>query len=287
VPSFHTSDDHTIAYSSLGRGPGHVFFLHGWGGAGSGHSWKWLLPHLDLTGLHAVVIDLRGHGKSRGAAAGFTTERFGRDMFELADHLGIEAFVVVAYSMSGRWAQWMACVEPNRVAGQVLVAPVPASDLPLTDEILGGWLAAIGTRPTFAAFANGFTKEPLAPDMLDAYFHDVSTTSPAALTGTFNMCRTGGFAEKLAASRTPTLVLAGAHDPLLSVDYLREAVAARISGARLVELDCGHEVPLERPREAAALIEAFVAGLGSDSERARLQGAGRIVTSEAEGVRQR
>jgi 3-oxoadipate enol-lactonase len=287
MPSFHTSDDHTIAYSSLGKGPGHLFFLHGWGGAGSGHSWKWLLPHLDLTGLHAVVVDLRGHGQSRGDATGFTTERFGRDMFELADHLGIEAFVLVGYSMSGRWAQWMACVEPNRVAGQILVAPVPASDLPLTDEILSGWLGAIGARLTFAPFANGFTKEPLAPDIIDAYFHDVSTTSPAALTGTFNMCRTGAFVEKLAASRTPTLVLAGTHDPILSVDYLREAVADRISGARLVELDCGHEIPLERPREAAALIEAFVAGSGSRSGRAELQGAGRIVTSEPEGVRQR
>ena len=285
MPSFHTSDDQIIAYSSLGSGPRHLFLLHGWGGAGSGHSWKWFLPHLDLTGLHVVVVDLRGHGRSQGPATGFTTERFGRDMFELADHLSIDALVVVGYSMSGRWAQWMACAEPDRVAGQILVAPAPASDLPLTDEILSGWLAAIRTRSTFEPFANGFTKEPLGPDMIDAYFHDVSTTSEAALAGTFNMCRTGGFAEKLAASRTPTLVLAGTHDPLLSVDYVREAVADRLRGARLVELECGHEIPLEKPRETAALIEAFVAGVGNGSGRQVSQGPDRIVTTEAERFR--
>jgi pimeloyl-ACP methyl ester carboxylesterase len=99
------------------------------------------------------------------------------------------------------------------------------------------------------------------------------------------MCRTGAFVDQLAASRTPTLVLAGTHDPMLSVDYVREAIADRIRGARLVELDCGHEIPLERPREAAALIEAFVAGVGSGSGRAGWEGAGPIVTIEAGGVR--
>ena len=33
-------------------------------------------------------------------------------------------------------------------------------------------------------------------------------------------------------------------------------------GGYMVILDCGHEIPLERPRELAALIEAFLAGLG-------------------------
>jgi hypothetical protein len=26
-------------------------------------------------------------------------------------------------------------------------------------------------------------------------------------------------------------------------------------------VDCGHEIPLERPRELAAIVEAFLAGL--------------------------
>jgi pimeloyl-ACP methyl ester carboxylesterase len=40
---------------------------------------------------------------------------------------------------------------------------------------------------------------------------------------------------------------------------------SHIKGARMVILDCGHEIPLERPRELAALIEAFLAGLGERS----------------------
>jgi pimeloyl-ACP methyl ester carboxylesterase len=35
----------------------------------------------------------------------------------------------------------------------------------------------------------------------------------------------------------------------------------QIPGARLAFLDCGHEIPLEKPLEFAAVIEAFIAGL--------------------------
>ena len=42
-------------------------------------------------------------------------------------------------------------------------------------------------------------------------------------------------------------------------DYLRREVVAKIPGARLELLDCGHNVPLEKPAETAALIREFVA----------------------------
>jgi pimeloyl-ACP methyl ester carboxylesterase len=49
---------------------------------------------------------------------------------------------------------------------------------------------------------------------------------------------------------------------MMTPDYLRQEIVQRISGARLVVIDSGHEIPMERPTELAAVIEAFVAGLG-------------------------
>src|SRR5437867_3743765 len=60
MPSVRTTDGVNISYETLGEGPRHVLFMHGWGGAGSGHSWKELLKHLDLTGLRLILVDLRG-----------------------------------------------------------------------------------------------------------------------------------------------------------------------------------------------------------------------------------
>jgi len=52
------------------------------------------------------------------------------------------------------------------------------------------------------------------------------------------------------------------HDPLLSPDILRQAIVGPPPRARLALRDCGHETPLEKPQETAALLEAFLAGLG-------------------------
>lgn len=73
------------------------------------------------------------------------------------------------------------------------------------------------------------------------------------------MCAGPGFAEELSRVPVPTLVIGGRSDPLMSPDYLRQEVAGKIPGARLKLLDCGHNVPLEKPAETAALIVEFLA----------------------------
>src|SRR6266851_7922423 len=104
-----TTDGVSIAYRVIGTGPRTVMFLHGWGGAGSGHSWVDVMRHLDLNGLRALLVDLRGHGRSEETTRGFTIERFSQDLLTVAEAAQADEFVLVAYSMSGKWAQWMSC----------------------------------------------------------------------------------------------------------------------------------------------------------------------------------
>lgn len=70
------------------------------------------------------------------------------------------------------------------------------------------------------------------------------------------------FADRLGQVQAPTIVVGGTHDPIFSPQALQDGVAAPLAGARVALLDCGHEIPLEQPRELAALIEAFLAALG-------------------------
>jgi pimeloyl-ACP methyl ester carboxylesterase len=259
-----TDDGVTIAYQTLGAGPCDLLFMHGWGGAASGHSWTEVIKSLDLTGLRAILVDLRGHGQSEQTTYGFSTERFVQDLLAVADDAQADELVLVAYSMSGKWAQALAAMAPERVAGQVLLGPAPAGELPLTEEIKQDWLqvARSGDLGRFEEWLRPFTKEPLPPELVERYFHDVSHTSQITLGATFDMCRSGSFLDRLPATRAATLVVGGAHDPMLGPSVLREAVMPFLPKGRLVSLDCGHEIPVERPREAAALIEAFLAGLG-------------------------
>jgi len=142
----HTSDGVRIFYRTAGEGERTLLFMHGWGGSGSGSFWTPLLRHLDPENLRFVLVDLRGHGRSEHTRDGFTTERFAEDMFEVADHVGARELIPVGYSMSGRWAQWMACSRPECVVGQVLVGPAPASAMPLTPELADDWVQSVATR---------------------------------------------------------------------------------------------------------------------------------------------
>ena len=83
-----TVDGVAIAYTTVGTGPLAIIALHGWGGAGSGHSWRELVKHIDLTGLRFIAMDLRGHGASDRPEIGFDLDEFGRDVLAVADHAG-------------------------------------------------------------------------------------------------------------------------------------------------------------------------------------------------------
>lgn len=179
MPFARATDNADIYYETIGTGPRDVIFLHGWGGAASGHSWKGLFKYLDVTGLRAILIDLRGHGRSDQTPNGYSTEQFASDVFAVADHANVHKLVVVAFSMSAKWALWMSCTEPRRMSGQVLIAPAPATALPITEEMLQAWITCSQDSTAWTHFIRGFIKQEISPDVLEGYFKDVSTTREA------------------------------------------------------------------------------------------------------------
>jgi non-heme chloroperoxidase len=99
------------------------------------------------------------------------------------------------------------------------------------------------------------------PELMERFGADAATVGRAALEGTLSAATATSFTDRLASIKTPSLVIGGSGDPMFPPDALRVAVVAPLAGARLALVDCGHEVPFEAPRELAALIEAFLAGL--------------------------
>ena len=242
-----------------------LLFMHGWGGAGTGFFWNETLEHLDLTGLRVILADLRGHGELDKATTGFTTEGFAQDMFAVADAAGADQIVLVGYSMSGRWAQWMACTQPERVVGQILIAPVPAADIPFPDEVKDQWLQVARDKnmATFDPWVHQFTKDRLDLSCVQAYFDALTTTPQISLGADLGYVPAGRAVHRPAVG--DPCGHAGhrrSFDPMLPPNVLRPAIVDPIPGARLAALDCGHEIPLEKPQETAALIEAFLAALG-------------------------
>jgi pimeloyl-ACP methyl ester carboxylesterase len=253
------NDGVSINYDVVGKGSSSVILLHGWGGSAA--YWRPLISHLDLTGLQVISLTYRGHGDSDKPAAGYRLDQFAKDVVAVADAAGAKRFVLVGYSMSGKFAQYVAAAYPERTVGLVLVAPVPASDFPIPADVGKAWCDSQSSREVaFQTIVAPFVKIPIPKECTEAFLDDFQKATRVALEQTLVMCSVS-FVDKTRQLHVPTLVLAGIHDPLLTLDLLRDTILSQIVGARMIKLPCNHEIPQEMPDHAAALLEAFLCGI--------------------------
>jgi pimeloyl-ACP methyl ester carboxylesterase len=260
MPFAHADDGTRIAYESHGTGSLKVLLLHGWGGSSS--YWRDLVSHLNLENLHLIAPSYRGHGDSDKPSAGYGLDQFVKDVLVVADTVGAQRFVLVGFSMSGKFAQCIAAVHPERVLGLVLIAPVPASEFPVPPEMAKAWCDTQHDRnAAFNTILAPFTKIPVKRELTELFLDDFGKAARVGLEETLNICGLS-FIEQAKKIRVPTLVLAGSYDPLLTPDMLKSTILAQIAGARIVTLPCGHEIPQEMPEQTAALVEAFLSGTG-------------------------
>jgi non-heme chloroperoxidase len=267
MPAVATDDGASLSYASAGEGPPHLLFMHGW--AGSGRYFDATIEHLDLTRLGTVTYDLRGHRESGPAPGDHTLERIAADALAVADAAGLGEFVLVAFSMSAKFGQYVAASAPDRVAAQILIAGCPTGEIALPRETTDDWLRREGDPVRMTQVPGPYMTRAIDPQALERFGRDAATVGRAALEGTLNAVMTTSFTDRLVAITSPSLVVGGSGDPMFPPDVLRAAVVPPLAGARLALIDCGHEVPIEAPRELAALIEAFLAGLGRPSGHER------------------
>ena len=258
MPLAQTGDGIRIDYEVVGRGPLPIILLHGWGGSAA--FWRDMVSRINLDGLQIIALTYRGHGNSDKATTGYTLDQFANDVLAVADAAAAKRFVLVGFSMSGKFAQYVAAVHPDRVLGLVLIGPVPASEFPVPAEMARAWCDTQADRvAAFNAILAPFTKIPVRRELTELFLDDFQKAARIALERTLEMCAVT-FVDKLKNLRMPTLVLAGSYDPLLTPDVVRGTILAHIRNARMIALPCGHEIPQEQPEQTAALTEGFVAG---------------------------
>jgi 3-oxoadipate enol-lactonase len=100
------------------------------------------------------------------------------------------------------------------------------------------------------------------PEVLERFGQTAAKTPLADLERTMNLLTSVSFADRVSALEMPILVIAGANDVLLPPSLLK-GMADGLKNARLEIINCGHEIPIEKPKELAERIEAFLAGLES------------------------
>src|SRR5262247_4616840 len=96
-----------------------LLWLHG--GMGHGPDWQYIFREPPAS-LRLIAPDLRGHGRSTGAAPPYSFKQSALDMFALLDHLQIDRVKVIGLSGGGITALHMATTQPARVQAMVIVS---------------------------------------------------------------------------------------------------------------------------------------------------------------------
>ena len=253
----HAADDGPALHHLEEGGPGRrVVLVHGL--TQTQAAWEPLAARL-RAGRRLVRVDLPGHGGSAGVRAGFA---------EAAGLLGAcgGRAAYVGYSLGGRLCLRLALDRPELVDALVLLGASPGIANPaeraerrLADEALARGVERDGV----AAFLDRWLAGPLFATLPPsrAGREDRLANTPEGLAAALRLLGAGAQAplwDRLAGLRCPTLLVAGALDAKFAA--LAAEMAAAIGPAAHLELlpGAGHAVHLERPAEAAALLDGFL-----------------------------
>lgn len=173
--------------------------------------------------LDVVRYDARGHGRSgfTDDPGGYGWDQLALDQLALADHLGIDHYVVGGASMGAATALHAAIAAPERIDALVLAIPPTGWETRAaqTDNYtrMADIVAVRGVEPVVAA---GRLIPPPEPFRASEGWHDRSAArlraaDPERLVGVFRGAATADLParEDVATITAPTLILAWSGDP--------------------------------------------------------------------------
>lgn len=250
---------------SLGDEAGRpVVALHGV----KGHGGRWRPLAGRLPGFRFHALDLRGHGSSEWSPP-WSLEQHVADVLVTMDHLSLSRADLVGHSFGAAVAVHLARRAPERVGRLVLLDPA----IGLVPSVAAERAEVERAPRSFADAAAARTARleswpPLADDrIIDDEVAEHLTRGPdgrwrwryapaAVVTAYSEMARP----LVLPPASVPALLVRAARVEVVRPELVAACRTATDADVTVVDMDCFHEVPLERPKEVAELVAGFLTG---------------------------
>lgn len=224
-------------------------------------------PMIDALSRHYQVISfqLRGEDnffalRGRGSLSGLVD-----DLDEFLSWLGLEQPSVLGVSFGGVLALELARRSPWRL-GALMLQGVAARLEPGALQRLAGTVLARYPLPADSPFFNQFFnlffggKQPPGK-LFDFVTRTCWTTDQGVMAHRFRLIETTDFTGHLQSVITPTLLMAGSRDLLVTPRGLA-TLAQELPEARAVQLgECGHLAAVTHPERVALEVRSFLRGL--------------------------
>jgi 3-oxoadipate enol-lactonase len=218
-----------------------------------------------LSGSFRVLrYENRGHGGSPGPQGPYSIAALGEDVLALLDRLGVRRFSFCGLSIGGTIGMWIGVNAADRLE-RLMLCCTSACFAPSEQWTQRAVLVrAEGLAPLVeATMERWFTPElhRSRPETVDRMRETFLSTEPEGYASCCEALAGFDMRGELGAIRAPTLVIAGAEDPVVTPEDAR-AIQAEIAGSRLQTISEARHLPaVERPAELnSALLDHLAAG---------------------------
>ncbi|MGH9089907.1 MAG: 3-oxoadipate enol-lactonase [Acidimicrobiales bacterium] len=213
--------------------------------------------------FRVLRFELPGHGGSPAPPGPYTIAGLAGSVLALVDELGVDRFSYCGVSIGGMLGMWLAAHRPGRVDRLVLAATAPVLGPP------EAWTERVAT---VRREGTGVLVSTLLERWLPGPYREAHPEVVAGVSAMIEGCDDEGYAgcceavagmdqrPDLASIQAPTLVVAGAEDPVTPPAACLE-LAQAVPGAGLTCLPgAAHLANLPHPARFADLVVDHVAG---------------------------
>ena len=277
VSGWTTIDGARIHYLAAGEAGPPVVLLHGGGLDSASLTYRYTIGPVSQS--HRVFApDLPGYGESDNPGVEFSMEYYLGFLGRFMDALGIEEAALGGISMGGGIVLGFALDNPERVEKLVLI-----DSYGLGGEVPGGFLSYLFVTLPLLVESSWWTlarSRWMTKQSLEAIFHDNRMVTDDLVDEVYDLLRRPGageafgsfqrnevgpsglrtdYSQRLHELAMPTMIVHGAHDNLVPVEWARRANRL-IANSQLHVLETGHWPPREKPDEFNRVLLQFLAG---------------------------
>lgn len=235
-----------------------VIFVHGF--LDDRTAWNDVLSFLGED-FEAVALDLPGSGAHVNDEGPFTLRRLAESVIAEIDRSD-EPVVLVGQSMGAPVSELAAAARPGKVAGLVLLTPVPLAGVHLTGDAANSFRSLGGDAEAQRQGRLGVSVS-LTPQALDVLLASGTAMHPTSVAQVFDAWNDGDNAGTTSSAYAgPTLIVHGNGDPFVTEEVIGAGVLPRFTKARLVGIaNAGHFPHLEKPADVSRIISDFARSL--------------------------
>jgi len=216
-------------------------------------------PQIPALAAHFRILryDTRGHGQSSVTPGPYSITQLGRDVVGLLDAFEIERAHFCGLSMGGGIGMWLGIFAADRLNRLVICNTAAKIGTAETwnariETIRAKGMAPIADTQAQRWFSPAFIAS--APDKVERTRQMILSTPLEGYIANCAAIRDMDQRETISRITTPTLVIAGAKDPVTPPADAR-FIAEHIPGARYAELDAAH---LSNIEAAGAFTDALL-----------------------------